>query len=120
MTVGTGELDGNLACQPALDVESGIVQHRLACRRVGEQVAHRRGDFGTGRRRRLGASAVLRRPARCHPAGPHQLAISGRSNAKSEEPTSELQSLMRNSYAVSCLKTTKKQQPQIISAYSIV
>src|SRR3546814_14239334 len=29
MTFGTGELDGNLACQPALDVESGIVQHRL-------------------------------------------------------------------------------------------
>src|SRR3546814_5785569 len=96
MTFGTGELDGNLACQPALDVESGIVQHRLACRRVGEQVAHRRGDFGKGRRRRLGASAVLRRPAR-----------------RSEEHTSELPSLMRISSAVFCLKNKniKKKTP---------
>src|SRR3546814_9041951 len=30
-----------------------------------------------------------------------------RSNARSEEHTSELQSLMRNSYAVFCLKTKK-------------
>src|SRR3546814_2027677 len=31
-----------------------------------------------------------------------------RGDARSEEHTSELQSLMRNSYAVSCLTTTKK------------
>src|SRR3546814_8449942 len=35
-----------------------------------------------------------------------------RANFRSEEHTSELQSLMRNSYAVFCLNTKKQQQPQ--------
>src|SRR3546814_3914689 len=34
---------------------------------------------------------------------------------RSEEHTSELQSLMRISYAVFCLKTTKQPQPKTIS-----
>src|SRR3546814_3488488 len=41
----------------------------------------------------------------------YAVAIAGQSNiTRSEEHTSELQSLMRNSYAVSCLKKTKKKQ----------
>src|SRR3546814_9128588 len=35
-----------------------------------------------------------------------------RAAPRSEEPTSELQSLMRTSYAVFCLKTTNTQQQQ--------
>src|SRR3546814_3155287 len=38
--------------------------------------------------------------------------ISGPAASRSEEHTSELQSLMRNSYAVFCLKKKKKKQPQ--------
>src|SRR3546814_4294783 len=40
-------------------------------------------------------------------------AVRGAQSARSEEHTSELQSLMRNSYAVFCLK--KKKYPQEIS-----
>src|SRR3546814_6146632 len=36
----------------------------------------------------------------------------GRHRGRSEEHTSELQSLMRNSYAVFCLKKKKKKQPK--------
>src|SRR3546814_5416595 len=39
-----------------------------------------------------------------------RLAAQLKSDARSEEHTSELQSLMRNSYAVFCLKKKKKQQ----------
>src|SRR3546814_6969219 len=39
--------------------------------------------------------------------------------ARSEEHTSELQSLMRSSYAVFCLKKKKKQQYHIITKYHI-
>src|SRR3546814_7567230 len=38
------------------------------------------------------------------PAGQHHGGTSGRARIRSEEHTSELQSLMRNSYAVFCLK----------------
>src|SRR3546814_17251394 len=41
----------------------------------------------------------------------------GRSRARSEEHTSELQSLMRNSYAVFCLK--KKKQQNFIQHYKL-
>src|SRR3546814_2497188 len=39
-------------------------------------------------------------------------------NSRSEEHTSELQSLMRNSYAVLCLKKTKKLKPTHTTRYS--
>src|SRR3546814_5596899 len=51
-------------------------------------------------------------PAR-HPAPvPHRSgdALGGRRAGRSEEHTSELQSLMRNSYAVFCLKKKKNQR----------
>src|SRR3546814_1866370 len=49
--------------------------------------------------------------ARC-PRGrkTHALPPNGRCSIRSEEHTSELQSLMRISYAVFCLKTKKKKQ----------
>src|SRR3546814_3004567 len=37
---------------------------------------------------------------------------------RSEEQTSELQSLMRNSYAVFCLKKTKKRKKQSITTHT--
>src|SRR3546814_10190759 len=42
---------------------------------------------------------------------PRRLPILGRRVTRSEEHTSELQSLMRISYAVFCLKKKKKNQP---------
>src|SRR3546814_1804704 len=44
---------------------------------------------------------------RVYPAGPDHLAFIGRVKRRSEEHTSELQSLMRISYAVFCLKKKK-------------
>src|SRR3546814_5409951 len=41
---------------------------------------------------------------------PNTLTTSGRVNDRSEEHTSELQSLMRNSYAVFCLKKKKNKK----------
>src|SRR3546814_10239982 len=41
---------------------------------------------------------------------PRQAAADGRGDSRSEEHTSELQSLMRISYAVFCLKKKKKNQ----------
>src|SRR3546814_3037555 len=41
-------------------------------------------------------------------AGEHQVAFGGQHPTRSEEHTSELQSLMRISYAVFCLKKKKK------------
>src|SRR3546814_2432233 len=65
-----------------------------------------------GPRRRAGGGALLReirfRPARhlCRSEGPGG---AGLRNGRSEEHTSELQSLMRISYAVFCLKNKKTQ-----------
>src|SRR3546814_3376605 len=54
-------------------------------------------------------SAGLRRGAPLRPRG-QDLERSGRAQDRSEEHTSELQSLMRISYAVFCLKKKKKQK----------
>src|SRR3546814_4575338 len=64
-----------------------------------------------GRGRRMGAATRdFRQAARRPPVDPHQARRHGtpdRSDARSEEHTSELQSLMRISYAVFCLKKKK-------------
>src|SRR3546814_3395355 len=57
---------------------------------------------------------ALRPEFLCHRAGiGHQRALRGRidrgARTRSEEHTSELQSLMRNSYAVFCLKNKKQK-----------
>src|SRR3546814_9447206 len=43
-------------------------------------------------------------------AGPRQRAVRGTGRGRSEEHTSELQSLMRHSYAVFCLKKQKQTE----------
>src|SRR3546814_8704908 len=54
------------------------------------------------------ASPVLASGERCRPSRVTRVTWSW--SIRSEEHTSELQSLMRNSYAVFCLKKTKKHQ----------
>src|SRR3546814_3632139 len=58
------------------------------------------GSNGKARREKI-------RPSSC-PALPNDLALAFLRRARSEEHTSELQSLMRISYAVFCLKKKKK------------
>src|SRR3546814_1992708 len=57
----------------------------------------------TGRARQAGQGGVHHARARAHPQPRRQDAVDR--HARSEEHTSELQSLMRISYAVFCLKT---------------
>src|SRR3546814_3644845 len=52
-------------------------------------------------------------PAGCAGATVHRSVAAG--SKRSEEHTSELQSLMRNSYAVFCLKTKKENKKRIIN-----
>src|SRR3546814_4749610 len=78
--------------------------------------AHRRHRFGAGRR----APALVRRPPDRQAelvAGPRRRGDERsvpRRVGRSEEHTSELQSLMRISYAVFCLKKKKKKKIQYI------
>src|SRR3546814_2369295 len=62
---GAGEFHGDLACKPAFEIETGIVEHRLARRRIGVELAAGRGDFGKLRRACFGARGSLADPARC-------------------------------------------------------
>src|SRR3546814_7064566 len=110
-------------CSSDLKIEPGSEAARL---QIDDRVADN--DEGDGRERaqqdqlleeRNAPSAGLPRAGRANPAGAlalvHQVCSSGRhritagvsavSSARSEEHTSELQSLMRSSYAVFCLKT---------------
>src|SRR3546814_3609391 len=73
-------------------------------RRIGEgprRIVHRRGRGGEGAAR-----------ARRHDRRGHRGQYRDWARARSEEHTSELQSLMRISYAVFCLKKKKTQQPR--------
>src|SRR3546814_9536308 len=87
--------------------EAGARRHRdarLGQQPLGEldraQVPERLGDRGPGEHARFGRRDV--------PAG----ATEARDEHRSEEHTSELQSLMRISYAVFCLKTKNKNSYQ--------
>src|SRR3546814_3340504 len=81
--------------QKAAQVLLGPGAHRAAARRVHS--AHRRWV-----RQRCGVA--------CDPAPAHRIVERLAQHARSEEHTSELQSLMRISYAVFCLKKKKKNQ----------
>src|SRR3546814_2723679 len=80
-----------------------------------------RPDRGRTRRRR---ACPARMPCPGNDAIPHEnepgppCAPSDRSSQRSEEHTSELQSLMRISYAVFCLKKKKKKYIKIIESLS--
>src|SRR3546814_1818915 len=69
----------------------------------------RNGDIAAGEGDRIGRGASrehkAKRGSQCH--GKHQRDRMNAESARSEEHTSELPSLMRNSYAVFCLKTKK-------------
>src|SRR3546814_8041590 len=90
--------DISSACQPEIAAydgqqqRSGEHQHPSAPRRGGWSVCSGRALLNRGSRLLLPCGAI------------------GFSHARSEEHTSELQSLMRTSYAVFCLKKKKKKQ----------
>src|SRR3546814_10104409 len=90
-----GDRDNRLCARAAVDGRQLILQPR---RRVGHS-----GHAGDGPR----GGRLFRRLARAD-----------RARGRSEEHTSELQSLMRISYAVFCLK--KKKTPQQLRTLSII
>src|SRR3546814_4722524 len=87
--LGLRKLHRDLAGEPALHIELRIIKHRLGRSRIGEQFPRWRHDLME--------------------AGCPRLPASPRLAGRSEEHTSELQSLMRNSYAVFCLKKKKTE-----------
>src|SRR3546814_2238537 len=54
---------------------------------------------------------------RCAPVGARRYRPCTRASARSEEHTSELQSLMRTSYAVFCLKQNNKKDYHVIPTH---
>src|SRR3546814_1577207 len=100
----------------AADAEVHGLVHRLAGEGIGAELAGQRQTQAVGaaaRQMLLVASDAI---ARAHGAGVELAAMTvvvahldGLGEARSEEHTSELQSLMRNSYAVFCLKKKKKE-----------
>src|SRR3546814_3665119 len=80
----------------------------LAARRGGGARASRRGDRPAGLWRCLRPPDAARRAGDGRAGSRRAIARTGR--RRSEEHTSELQSLMRISYAVFCLKTKKNKQ----------
>src|SRR3546814_6378168 len=97
-------LDRNMRHRALEVVLADAVDAAVRARKLGEIARRRSGD----------ADHVVRRAARAdgQPAIAGVLELLGahrqRDVARSEEHTSELQSLMRNSYAVFCLKKKKK------------
>src|SRR3546814_1415110 len=78
----------------------------------GKRCSHRKADIGAlfGESFHRAPGARLAREARLHPQAARQTGAGDQpSSRRSEEHTSELQSLMRISYAVFCLKKNKTQ-----------
>ena len=73
--LGAGEFQRDFAGEPVLQIEAGIVEHRLAGRRIGIEFARRRRDLGKFGRVGLGPCGGFADPAAGGPAGGHQLAI---------------------------------------------
>src|SRR3546814_5064344 len=80
--------------------------------RVGSEEPRHHGRSPCGACRRAGAASSCFRPKR---PGYGYRAWCGPTETRSEEHTSELQSLMRISYAVFCLKKKKKYYTDIIA-----
>src|SRR3546814_3728026 len=83
----------------------GVVQLADDQRTDAQRIAATDHAFGGQADQRIGALHLLQRVDKAIEQG----AITGRRVQRSEEHTSELQSLMRNSYAVFCLKKKKKE-----------
>src|SRR3546814_10037699 len=100
----------DLICQPTLGAQRFLLRGILYCRVGAQQPARRRSSIAFGRFDHRTCQLPRRRP----PPEPSRKAIIGRADGpglvRSEEHTSELQSLMRMSYAVFCLKTKTKIQ----------
>src|SRR3546814_3636104 len=97
----------------------------VRARRLGGSITRDRRDRASGAARPSGPTAA---PAP-NPSRSRSLAAAGDAGAvrrRSEEHTSELQSLMRISYAVFCLKKTKKKdidrhtQPHYTCNYTLL
>src|SRR3546814_5216643 len=107
---GAGGLDG----QPqGPDRQRGADHGDQERRHPGEMAAQRKDDCQSGRGDAEGRSVetVARGPERAQLGQEFRRQLGGREAERSEEHTSELQSLMRISYAVFCLKkknSTKK------------
>src|SRR3546814_1634680 len=76
--------------------------------RIAGPQRHRKRSGRRHDRRLQGPARKLLLPRRKAAAGPCRGALYRRADARSEEHTSELQSLMRISYAVFCLKKKQK------------
>src|SRR3546814_5273113 len=100
----TGRSEGWL--HPPFDRRSACGDDRQALRRTARPLARCRRPGGAGRSREMGG--IARRRALPPPLRP-AVARNRARLRRSEEHTSELQSLMRISYAVFCLKNNKKQ-----------
>src|SRR3546814_3648983 len=87
----------SLAARPGDGEAAGAVFQPVVC-----QAHHVGGAIEQPRHHHFGGAALLGQVAQ---RGGHQVGV-----ARSEEHTSELQSLMRISYAVFCLKKKKKKQ----------
>src|SRR3546814_9405357 len=105
--VCSSDLAQRLRSRGSDDPETGIGS-RCSRRPDGRRSAVRDGRTGNRHRdwRRSAATAHIF-PA---PAPAVHAPAAGRRQARSEEHTSELQSLMRTSYAVFCLKKTNKDK----------
>src|SRR3546814_6763400 len=87
--------------------DQGLRRRRRTRHEGGEE---RRRSGGRLSPRALGSQGGLRQRRSLHGKVPR--AAAPHRGARSEEHTSELQSLMRISYAVFCLKKKKKNKPQ--------
>src|SRR3546814_6910271 len=99
---------GRAAVPPSATASTATRSARPA-RPAGRGRAKSRSAKSTSRTATAPAAGKGRAASRDHPAGGRGAGHGGQI-ARSEEHTSELQSLMRISYAVFCLKKKKKQQ----------
>src|SRR3546814_2528381 len=81
-----------------------LIRHVAADRKTVARIARDRGDGAVGQRHRAGTRNIERPRIAPRPRHLRQELRAGLDQPRSEEHTSELQSLMRNSYAVICLK----------------
>src|SRR3546814_10105636 len=97
--------------------------HRIATKQPPQTAVIQSMRAGRGRESGRGASSCIsaQRPARCaRPNASSTTRASGGGTARSEEHTSELQSLMRISYAVFCLKKKTHQHYSPITHASLI
>src|SRR3546814_7736910 len=100
-----GLLSGGLHLSAAKLLRATAGECHMAPRWLRDRIGHFPSTTGTAMRKTLPAVALLTLAlAACQPQAPSTPATDGSPQDRSEEHTSALQSLMRNSYAVFCLK----------------